>query len=331
MFHSADPNGYIAVVVIKGFSALSLGAIVEPFSYFSRNYPAIAPRLSLVGLDGRQMMSQSGVNIECHEDRDVFLERLRSGRVPARTIICGPTHAEHVDDRRLMSVLHSAKRRCAPICSIGSATWQMAESGLLQGQKTTVHWSSHAAFSERYSDVDTCETLFEPSCKVASCAGETATLDMVLDLIASFSPVAAEQTANHLLVSHPRAGMAIQPGARSNRLRGVPSPLSDAVGVMAKHIEEPLPAAEIAARCNVSPRKLERLFQQYLCTSPMQYYKQCRTEHAYDLVTQTDMPILDIAVASGFASSAALSKIFKRYFKLTPSQVRYSMHLDALA
>lgn len=322
MFYSADPNGYIAVVLMDRFSALSLGAIVEPFSYLSRNYAEIAPRLILVGLDGCQMTSQSGIKIECHEDRETFLERLRRGRVPVRIIICGPTEARIVDDSRLTSVLHSAIRCGAPICGIGGATWQMAESGLLQGQATTVHWSSHAAFSERYCGVDTRDTLFEPSRKTASCAGELATLDMVLDWVASISPAAAEQTANHLLVSYPRAGVAAQPGARANRLRGVPSILSDAVRVMAVHIEEPLQAAAIATRCDVSVRKLERLFQQYMGTSPMQYYTQFRLEHAHDLLTQTDMQLLDISVASGFGSSGSLAKKFKQSFGLTPSQMR---------
>ena len=318
MFYSADPNGYIAVVLMDRFSALSLGAIVEPFSYLLRNYAEIAPRLVLVGLDGCQVTSQSGVKIECHEDRETFLERLRCGRVPVRIIICGPTEARIVDDSRLTLVLHSAKRCGAPICGISGATWQMAESGLLQGQATTVHWSSHAAFSERYNDVETRDTLFEPSGKTASCAGETATLDMVLDLIAGISPIAAEQTANHLLVSYPRAGMAMQPGARANRLRRLPPLLSDAIRVMADHIEDPLRVDAIAVRCDVSVRKLERLFRQYLGTSPMQYYKRFRAEHAHDLVTQSDMPILDIAVATGFSSTGALSKIFQTVLQSNP-------------
>lgn len=329
MYHDTDPIGYVAVVLMDGFSALSLGAIVEPFSYLSRNYPEIAPKLILYGLDGHQVWSQSRVKVTCDEASDALLVRLSHGRAPARIILCGPTDARTVEDRGLMSVLRFAKRCGASICSIGGATWQMAETGLLDGRAITVHWSSRAAFSERYDDVETRDTLFELSCKTASCAGETATLDMVLDLIAGISPIAAEQTANHLLVSYPRAGMATQPGSRANRLRGLPTLLSDAIGVMADHIEDPLQADAIAARCDVSVRKLERLFQQYLGTSPMQYYKQFRTEHAHDLVTQSDMPILDIAVATGFSSTGALRKMFKRHFNLTPSQMRDRVEITA--
>lgn len=330
MFHFANPNGYVAVVLMDGFSTLSLGSIVEPFSYLSQTYPEIAPRLILVGLGGRQMQSLSGMKVTCEEDDASLIERLKHGRAPMWVIICGPTHARSVHNQCLSSLLRAAQRHGAPICTLGGATWQMAEIGLLKNRETTVHWSSFSAFSERYSDVDARETLYVPSKMMASCAGETAALDMALDLIASISPAAAEQTANHLLVAFPRIGAASQPGARANRLRGVPTLLADAVRLMTCHIEDPLKVAEIAAHCGVSMRQLERLFQQHLRTSPMQYYTRLRVQHAHDLVLQTDMDLMDVAVASGFASTGLLSKKFKQYLGLTPSQMRNEARVGAV-
>ncbi|MFB9231799.1 GlxA family transcriptional regulator [Pseudohalocynthiibacter aestuariivivens] len=329
MFHFADPNGYVAVVLMEGFSTLSLGAIVEPFSYLSQTHPEIAPKLTLVGLRGQQVQSQSGVMVNCDEESEALIERLKHGRAPVRVIVCGPAHAGPFYDRCLSSLLRVAIRYGASICTLGAATWQMAETGLLKTRATTVHWSSFAAFSERYSDVDTRETLYVPSEMIASCAGETAALDMALDLIASISPTAAEQTANHLLVAFPRVGKTSQPGARGNRLRGVPSLLADAVRLMVNHIEDPLNTAAISAHCGVSVRQLERLFQRHLCASPMQYYTQLRVQHAHDLVLQTDMSLLDVAVASGFSSTGLLSKKFKKNFGLTPSQMRNRAQVGA--
>ncbi|WP_377608417.1 hypothetical protein [Pseudohalocynthiibacter aestuariivivens] len=59
MFHSIDPNGYVAVVVLDGFSTLSLGSIIESFSHLAKSFPAIAPRMILSGLDGRSVRSKS--------------------------------------------------------------------------------------------------------------------------------------------------------------------------------------------------------------------------------------------------------------------------------
>ncbi|WP_338550924.1 GlxA family transcriptional regulator [Roseovarius phycicola] len=331
MFHSTNSNGYVAVVLMDGFSALSLGAIVEPFSYLSQAYPDIAPNMILVGLDGLQTQSQSGVEVHCDEDSKTLIKRLNLGRAKARIIVCGPTHAGPVQDHDLSSVLRAATRHGASICTLGGATWKMAEIGLLKDRATTVHWSLLAAFSESYAEVDTRDALYIPDEKITSCAGETATLDMVLELISSISPAAAERAANHFLVASPRNGLASQPGARANRLRGVPSLLSDAVRVMADNIEEPLKAASIATYCNVSVRKLERLFQSHLGTSPIQYYTQLRMGHARDLLMQTDMSLLDIAVASGFSSTGLLTKKFKKNYGLTPTQMRNEARIGTIA
>ena len=149
-----------------------------------------------------------------------------------------------------------------------------------------------------------------------------ATLDMVLEIIASISPNASQDIANRLLVSYPRAGLASQPGSLAHRLRGVPGLLSKAVRMMADNITHPIQASEIAMRCGISSRNLERMFRKHLGVSPMRYYTVLRLEHAHDLVMQTDMPLLDVAVACGFGSTGALTKKFKRTFATTPSRMR---------
>ncbi|MEI4264041.1 GlxA family transcriptional regulator [Roseovarius sp. D0-M9] len=329
MFHSIDPNGYVAVVVLDGFSALSFGSIVEPFSFLAKSYPEIAPRLILVGLDGRYVRSQSGVAIECDEDAEALITRLGRGRTPASLIICSDTEARIVEKSLLLSLLRLATRNGVSIYGVGSVNWLIAETGILKGGKGTVHWKSLAAFAEQYSDVDSEDVLFVSNGMVVSCAGESATLDMVLDIIGSISPQAAEATANQLLVSLPRRGNTSQPGSKGHRLRNVPQNLSNAVRVMAYNIESPLQAAEVADKCGIPIRRLERMFQNHLGTSPMQYYTQLRLEFAHDLLMQTNMTILNVSVASGFCSHGALTKKFRRRYGETPSQRRMkAWHLN---
>lgn len=331
MFHSIDPNGYVAVVVLDGFSTLSLGSIIEPFSHLARSFPEIAPRLILAGLDGRSVRSKSGVTIECDEDAEALIVRLGRGRTPASIIICSDTEARIAEKNRLLSLLRLANRNGVSIYSVGAATWLMAETGILKGGKGTVHWKSLAAFAEQYSEVYTEDALFVSNGSAVTCAGELATLDMVLDMIGSISPQAAEATANQLLVSLPRRGNTSQPGSQAHRLRDVPQILSDAVRVMAYNIEYPLQATELAEICGVSVRQLERSFQNHLSTSPMQYYTQLRLEHAHNLTMQTNMTVIEVAVASGFGSSGALTKNFSRRYGETPKQRRQNARRLSIA
>lgn len=221
MFHQIAPNGYVAAVVLDGFSTLSFGSIVEPFSYLAKAFPEIAPRLILVGLDSRYVSSQSGVMVECDEDADALIERLGRGRTPASLIICGGTEDRAVEKSRLRSILRLANRNGASIYGLGSATWLMAETGILKDGKGTVHWKSLAAFAELYCDVESEDVLFVSNGMVASCAGELATLDMVLDIIGSISSRAAEAAANQLLISFSRRGNTSQPGSQAHRLRDI--------------------------------------------------------------------------------------------------------------
>lgn len=304
---------------MEGFSTLSLGSIVEPFSYLSKAFPEIAPRLRFVGPAGKTVRSQSGMKFECDEDGSAMSAQTR---VPTSIIICGPDKLESDQINYLNPILRLANRNSLDIYTTSGGTWLLAEAGLLKKGKGTVHWNSLSAFTEQFDQVDVENVLYVSHGRITSCAGELATLDMVLDITASISPRAAEATANQLLISFPRSGKTRQPGSPANRLRDAPALLSVAVGVMTHNIEHPLQAEAIADQCGVSIRQLERLFQKHLIISPMQYYNQLRLEHAYDLLMQTNITILNVAMASGFSSSGALSKKIARLYGETPKQLR---------
>ncbi|MBZ0124119.1 MAG: helix-turn-helix domain-containing protein, partial [Roseovarius sp.] len=179
-----------------------------------------------------------------------------------------------------------------------------------------------AAFGESCRRTDACNALFVADGGGGSCAGELATLDMIVDMISAHAPGAAEDICNRLLVSYPRPGNLVQPGSQQDRLRHVPELLSQAARIMAREIENPLCATRIAEDCGISVRQLERLFRKHLGVSPMQYYSSLKVERALELVSQTDLALHEIAFACGFASPAALARKFRRTFGITPSQWR---------
>lgn len=329
-----DPvsNGYVAVVLTEGFSALSLGSIVEPFSHVAGAFPEIAPRLELYGLGGRYIASRSGVVVSCDREVQALVDRIVARRVPLSIILCGHTETWSVADCSLLRLLRLAIRHGVTICGLGSATWLLAEAGLLAEGKGSVHWRSMAAFAEKFRDIEAQDVLYVRHGNIITCAGESATLDMVLSIIESISAPAAESAANHFLVSYRRRGNTRQPGAPARRLRDVPPAIAEAVRVMASHVERPLQVAEIAERGNTSVRQLERMFQKHLATSPWQYYTRMRLERAHDLLLQTDMSVLEVALACGFGSAGALTKNFKRRYRQTPKQLRKNtLRINALA
>ncbi len=84
---------------------------------------------------------------------------------------------------------------------------------------------------------------------------------------------------------------------------------------------------DLAERLGITSRYLRRLFEQQLGTSPKQYaiYRQCL--FAKQLLHDTDMPITDIAFATGFSSVRQFNTAIKSRLKLTPTQIR-KIHQD---
>ena len=68
---------------------------------------------------------------------------------------------------------------------------------------------------------------------------------------------------------------------------------------MERNLEQPLSIGDIARKNALSQRQLERLFQQHSGITPVRYYLDVRLDRARGLVTQTELPIVDIAVACG--------------------------------
>src|SRR5699024_12030574 len=98
--------------------------------------------------------------------------------------------------------------------------------------------------------------------------------------------------------------------------------LVDAVRLMEANIEEPLPLDELAQYVTVSRRQLERLFRKYLNCAPTRYYLELRLQRARQFLLQTDMPIIDIALACGFSSPPHFSKSYRDFFGRSPSAAR---------
>jgi AraC family transcriptional regulator of adaptative response / DNA-3-methyladenine glycosylase II len=67
---------------------------------------------------------------------------------------------------------------------------------------------------------------------------------------------------------------------------------------------------------------LRRVFTTEYNVSPVQYLQTCRLLLAKNLLTDTDLSVLDIAMAAGFGSLRRFNDLFKRQYKLSPTVLR---------
>lgn len=80
--------------------------------------------------------------------------------------------------------------------------------------------------------------------------------------------------------------------------------------------------AQLAARLGVSDRHLRRIFEAALGVSPLQYLQTRRLLAAKQLLTDTRLPVTQVALASGFASVRRFNAAFSTHYGLNPTQLR---------
>jgi AraC family transcriptional regulator, regulatory protein of adaptative response / DNA-3-methyladenine glycosylase II len=79
---------------------------------------------------------------------------------------------------------------------------------------------------------------------------------------------------------------------------------------------------QLASRLGVGSRQLRRLFLRHLGASPNAVMKTRRLHFAKKLIDETNLPMGEIAEASGFGSVRRFNAAFRSTYKRTPSQLR---------
>lgn len=89
------------------------------------------------------------------------------------------------------------------------------------------------------------------------------------------------------------------------------------------NLHQKLPTTkDLATRFGTNEYTLKALFRKYMSTSIYQFYSQERLKEAHDLITNTTMPLQDIAVLSGYNKYRSFYKAFKKHYKYGPGQLK---------
>ena len=95
-----------------------------------------------------------------------------------------------------------------------------------------------------------------------------------------------------------------------------------AAGLIDAQPEARFTVSSLAARVGITERHLRRLFRQHFGVAPADYLRTRRLLLAKRLLTDTALPVTDIAHAAGFGSLRALEAACVRRYRLQPSALR---------
>lgn len=225
------------------------------------------------------------------------------------------------DLKKSLQQLYQVQR--ADFVLLNAGVYWFADAGLLKQQKIALHWQQFETFKSCYPDIEVLPQLFYSHQRITSCAGQTATIDCLLELLSrNESDDVINEVMDKLCLERRRLGEEKQrlPG----RLFGaeIQPRLTMALELMENNLEEPLSTEEIADLVHISRRQLERLFKQYLDTMPAKHYLRLRLERAKHLLCTTNTSIVQVGLMCGFSSGPHFSSSYKAFFDITPREER---------
>lgn len=243
----------------------------------------------------------------------------------ATVIVCGGMDVSREATPRLLNWLRRAARRGGAMGGLCTGSYVLARAGLLDGRKATIHWEHQDGFAEDFDEVQLTKAVFAVDGNRFTTAGGTSSIDLMLKLIADgFGEELANAVADQLIYNSIRTDRDTQRLSTPARI-GVRHPkLAEVIGMMERNIEEPISPAALAKSVDMSARQLERLFRRYLSRSPKRYYMELRLQKARNLLMQTEMSVINVALASGFASPSHFSKCYRAQYGTTPYRERGS-------
>lgn len=201
----------------------------------------------------------------------------------------------------------------------GPAVELFAACAVLEDKPAAASAATRAWLSEKYPTVRFVNGVVHWEGRIGTSVGGAATAAAVLDCIArlGFADLAAELAGRLLLPDHsPAKRCASSPKLRYG-VRG--AKISRAIAFMEMNLEEPLPIDVVAAEVGSSVRQLERLFKTQLDTTPARFLKRLRLERAKELLSNTELSIVEVVCATGFENPTHFSKCFKRRFAAAPT------------
>jgi AraC family carnitine catabolism transcriptional activator len=311
----------IHFLMFDGFSMLGLFSAMEPLRVANQLRKDLYS-WHFLSLDGQAVKASNGMdfNVDHAVEDCCGLPTL---------FICAGFHPERACTPELLSWLRARAAESTILGGIDTGSVILARAGLLKGYRATVHWEHLAAFQEDFLDVKVTGSLFEIDRNRFTSSGGTSSLDLMLQLISlKHGYNLAVQISEQLIHERIREPHDDQRMPVSLRLQIHHPKLIKIIELMENHLDIPLAIDSLAEQLGLSSRQISRIFRNNLNMSPGRFYLKLRLDKARQLLSQTSMSILDVAMACGFSSNAAFTKAFKGFFGLTPRQERHQGHQD---
>lgn len=307
----------VVVLAYDGLCTFEFGVAVEIFGLPRPELRENWYRFAVASIDEGELRATGGIRVVVDGGYEL-LEQADMLVVPGWRGVQTPV------PEALCIALSLAHQRGCRIMSICSGVFVLAAAGLLNGRKATTHWRYTEALQQRYPEIDVVnDVLYVGDDNLMTSAGSAAGIDLCLHAVrCDYGLEIANNVARRLVIQLHRDGDQSQqiahPVARARESRR----LGLLFDWLQTHIAEPHTIETMASRAGMSPRTLQRRFQEATGLTPAQWLLEERLKRVQLALRSSRLSIEHIAEQNGFGTAGTLRHHFQKRFTLSPQAWR---------
>lgn len=316
MFHrtTSQVTQTISFLLIPQYSMIGLFSAIEPLRIANGLSGKKLFEWQLISENGGAVVASNGMSL----NTDLAIDDCKE---VDSLIVVASFDPQLYESKKTLNWLKQLSRKGSQLGALDTGAHLLAKAGLLDGYKITMHWDAAPAFQEEFQNITVTDELFEIDRNRFTCAGGTAAIDMMVHLITlkcgrDFALEVCEQCIHTGMRSEgvkQRIQLSTRLGIQNHKLLKM-------VSAMEQHIQNPLDAEALAKVSDLSVRQVERLFKKYCHETPSSFYLKMRLDRANQLLTQSSLSVMEVAVTCGFNSAAHFSRVYKQQFGRPPIQ-----------
>lgn len=306
-------------LLINDFTLISMSSAIEPLRMANRICGQDNYLWSSISETGEAVCASDGlsVNVDCSIADKEILNSLDA------VIVCGGLRVEQNATTPILKWLKTVNRHGIGLGATCTGSYVLAQAGLLDGYRCSIHWENMAALSDQFPDVAVSRSIFTIDRNRYTSSGGIAPVDMMLHFIsAQCGSKVSAGIAEQFIYERIRQPDDRQRIPLKHIVGSQSSKLVTAVEIMEANIREPISQDDLAKYVGLSRRQLQRLFQRYLLCGPSRYYLQLRLQRARELLRQTSTGLVEIAASTGFVSTSHFSESYKEFYGHSPGAER---------
>lgn len=309
--------------LVPEFTLLAFTTAVEALRLANEAVGYAAYSWRIATDDGQPVKASCRLAISPHSSINMEKDQLNGWARPSVVLVCAGKNVEKYCTKSGMGWLRECRQHGVLIGSLCTGTHILAQAGLLNGKKCTIHWENLPGFTENFSNIAVKTSLYETDGGIYTAAGGTATFDLMMHLVAQdLGETTVSSICEQALVERVRAPTERQRIPLTRRVHVENSTVLKAIALMESDLAEPSRLKDLAKCIGISRRQLERLFQNELGSSPARYYLRLRLERARLLLLQTRLPVIEVAAACGFISGSHFARTYRLEHSLSPHATR---------